>query len=96
MSEFTGMQKGFYFRVGILVFLCAIHLFVGNSGSYEGGLEKVSITYWVCMVGLVYFCWYVLTLKCGDCGEPVIYKAVNPAQWRLPSNHCSKCKKIFE
>ncbi|GDY28035.1 hypothetical protein AHAT_39250 [Agarivorans sp. Toyoura001] len=92
----TRMVKSFYFRVMILIVLYTANALFGDEGSFQSSLETVSITYWVAIGYLAYFGLYVLTLKCNDCGEPVIYKSVNPSGWQLPTNCCSECGKGFD
>ena len=90
------MEKGFYVRLAILVLAILVHVITDNGNNLKDGPQNISMGYYVAIAYLMYFCFYILTLKCKECNEPVVYKSINPSGWRLPKSTCSNCGEIFD
>ena len=89
----SGTEKGFYIRLAILIVMLLVHLFTENGAKLSDGLHNISPGYWVVISYFMYFCFYVVTLKCKECNEPIIYKSINPSGWRFPKSTCGNCGK---
>ncbi len=91
----TKTEKGFYIRALILLVLVIYQTFIEGDKYTIADVEGFSVSYVIAMAYFIYFCVYILTLKCMSCGEPVIYKSVNPSGWTLPGSKCDKCGQEF-
>lgn len=87
----TKTELGFYARLAILLAVVIVHIAADSGASFSDGLQEISPSYWIAIVYGAYLGLYVVTLRCKACHSPIIYKAINPAQWRLPKSTCSNC-----